>query len=565
MTISASLCLRAVAVTFAVFVFSACEDGPPRSRLSCSADGAAPDGAMEDGGEDCFVDAEPSDGDASANGDDAPSEAGVSPAPESGSCDPLADPQAAPCAIADTYGVFVAASGADNGAGSAASPLRTIAEGVAAAQRAGKFKVFVCQGRYGESLALGGTHGDISIYGGLGCIAGWSWTGGLVDVAAPTSLAALRIDPTTNPVTVEDLSLTAIDAVGQDASGAGNSAIAAWASGATVTFRRVTFFAGKGADGAPGKEGALRPNYPASQPAAPPGLPFTYAPFALGAGGVNPCVFDAASSQGGLGGAPGDRVATAGYPGGGGSSAPSSPLASQSSINNGVGGLPSADCQPAAGAGHPGANGLWGAAGAMAPTYGTLFPGGWVPTSGQFGGDGSPGQGGGGGAGEPFSPSAAIFGGAGGGAGGCGGTGGGGGQGGGASFALVSLQSSVTLFSSTLIASDGGQGGTGGPGQAGQAGGMGGSGSCSGAGGPGGNGAGGSGGGGGTGGLSVALAYQGTLPTYDATTTLVVGAPGPEGIGGPPGTHAVTPGQVGIDGAPGIYGRGGLASLVQSL
>jgi hypothetical protein len=129
----------------------------------------------------------------------------------------------------------------------------------------------------------------------------------------------------------------------------------------------------------------------------------------------------------------------------------------------------------------------------------------------------------------------------------------------------VSLQSSVAIYASTLISSDGGQGGPGGAGQVGQAGGLGGAGSCPGAGGAGGNGAGGSGGGGGTGGLSVGIAYEGTLPTYDTNTTIVFGASGPEGVGGAPGAYAVTPGQIGLAGAPGAYGRGGLAAAVANL
>ncbi len=471
----------------------------------------------------------------------------------------------ASCALVQTYGVFVAGSGADNAPGTAAAPLRTIAEGVAQAARQRKPRVFICQGHYGESVTLGGAAGDISLYGGLGCIGGWSWTGGLVDVVAPISLPALRIGPTTAAITVEDVSLTASDAVGQDASGAGNSAVAVRVESATVIFRRVTFFAGKGADGAPGKAGASLPNYPVDQPAAPPGLPFSYSPFVLGAGGVNACVYDSASSEGGVGGAPGDRATPDGYPGGAGSAAPSASLALLSSLYNGVGGAPSADCQPGTGIGNPGANGLPGLSGATATSYGTLLADAWQPSAGQFGGNGLPGQGGGGGAGEPFGASSAIFGGNGGGAGGCGGTGGGGGQGGGASFALVSFQSSVSLSSSTLIASDGGQGGPGGAGQVGQAGGLGGSGSCPGAGGAGGNGAGGSGGGGGTGGLSVGIAYRGTLPVYDTNTTIVFGAPGTEGVGGPPGAHAVTPGQIGLVGAPGTYGHGGLAAAVANL
>jgi hypothetical protein len=539
---------------------SGCDTGPGIERDAgvCAAVGDAMAEASV-----CMVDAG-SEADALAEASDA-GDGASDDASDPGGCDPLGDPEVSPCALTETYGVFVAGSGADNASGTSAAPVRTIAEGIAQALRQGKSRVFVCQGHYGESISLGGAQGDISVYGGLSCIGGWSWTGGVVDVAPPISLPALRVASTTTPITVEDVSLTASDAVGQDASGAGNSAVAAWITNAAITFRRVTFFAGKGADGAPGKDGASIPNYPVDEPAAPPGLPFSYSPFVLGAGGVNACVYDSASSLGGVGGGPGDRSMLAGYPGGAGSAAPSASLALLSSLDNGAGGAPSPDCQPGTGMGNPGANGLPGASGAMATSFGTLSARAWEPSAGQFGGEGLPGQGGGGGAGEPFGPSSAIFGGQGGGAGGCGGTGGGGGQGGGASFGLVSVQSSVSLYASTLIASDGGQGGPGGAGQVGQAGGLGGSGVCPGAGGAGGNGAGGSGGGGGTGGLSVGIAYEGSLPTYDTNTMIVFGAPGAEGVGGAPGAYAVTPGQIGLAGAPGVYGRGGLAAAVASL
>jgi len=492
--------------------------------------------------------------------DSAPDAAAEDAAP-SVACDPTADPKDAPCALDESYGVFVASSGTDDGAGSKADPLRTLAQGIALAKRSGRSRVFVCQGRYNESVSLGGAPGDISLYGGLDCIQGWLWTGGPVQVTAQGPLSALRVDATSTPVAIEDMSFTAPDAVGQDSSGAGLSSIAASLSDAAVTLRRVTLIAGKGADGATGADGLGAPNYPVDEASAPAGLPYIYAPPALGAGGVNTCLLSSGtSSEGGAGGNPGDGVMMAGYPGSPGSAVPAAVLASASSLYDGAGGLASSlGC----GVGDPGANGSPGPAGQMAMSFGALTPASWNPSPGGLGGFGQPGQGGGGGAGEPYFPFGATFGGGGGGAGGCGGAGGAGGLGGGASFALVSIQSSVTLFASTLITSAGGQGGQGGAGQPGQAGGLGAQGACG--GGAGGNGAGGSGGGGGTGGISVAIAYQGTVPVYDTNTRITVGAPGTEGPGGAPGPHAATAGQLGLDGAPGTYGRGGLATLVLGL
>jgi hypothetical protein len=476
-------------------------------------------------------------------------------------CDPTADPKDAPCAVDETYGVFVASSGTDDASGSKTEPLRTLAQGIALAARSGRSRVFVCQGRYSESVSLGGSPGDISLYGGLDCVQGWLWTGGPVQVTAQGPHSALRVDATTAAVTIEDVSFTAPDAVGQDGSGSGLSSIAAWISGATVTLRRVALIAGKGGDGATGADGLSTPNYPVDQPTAPAGAAYIYAPPALGAGGTNTCLLlPGASSQGGAGGGPGGGAMLAGYPGSPGSVAPAAVLSGASSVYDGAGGLAS---PLGCGLGDPGANGSAGPAGQMAMTFGVLTQSGWNPSPGGLGGFGQPGQGGGGGAGEPYFSMGATFGGGGGGAGGCGGTGGGGGRGGGASFALVSIQSAVSLFASTLITADGGQGGLGGAGQPAQAGGMGAQGACG--GGAGGNGAGGSGGGGGTGGVSVTIAYRGTLPVYDADTSITFGDPGTEGPGGAPGPGATSAGQVGLDGVQGNYGRGGLATPVLSL
>ena len=495
-----------------------------------------------------------------ASGGSAPDAAGDHATPPA-ACDAAADPKDAPCAVDETYGVFVASSGSDDGSGSKAQPLRTIAQGIALAARSGRSRVFVCQGRYGESISLGGAAGDISLYGGLDCIQGWIWNGGPVQVTAQGRLSALRIDATLAPVTIEDVSFTAPDAVGQDGSGAGLSSIAAWLSDATVTLRRVALIAGRGADGATGADGSSTPDYPVDQPTAPPGLPYVYAPPALGAGATNTCLLmPASSSQGGAGGSPGDGVMMAGYPGSPGSAVPEALLAGASSLFDGAGGLASSSL--GCGLGDPGANGSAGPAGEMAASFGVLTRDGWSPSPGALGGFGQPGQGGGGGAGELYFTMGATFGGGGGGAGGCGGAGGGGGRGGGASFALVSLGSAVSLIDANLLTSDGGQGGRGGAGQPGQAGGLGAPGACG--GGAGGSGAGGSGGGGGSGGISVAIAYQGVVPVYDTQTRLAVGAPGTEGPSGSPGPHATTARQLGLDGNPGSYGRGGLATRVLS-
>ena len=266
-------------------------DGDAESSDDASA--APPDGALDAGATlgasaDASHDGSPIAISTTALGfaDSAPDAAAEDAAP-SVACDPMADPKDAPCALDESYGVFVASSGTDDGSGSKADPLRTIAQGIALAKRSGRSRVFVCQGRYSESVSLGGAAGDISLYGGVDCIQGWIWTGGPVRVTAQGPLSALRVDSTGAPVAIEDMSFTAPDAVGQDSSGAGLSSIAAWLSDAAVTLRRVTLIAGKGAGGATGADGLGAPNYPVDEAAAPAGLGYVYAPPALGAGGVS--------------------------------------------------------------------------------------------------------------------------------------------------------------------------------------------------------------------------------------------------------------------------------------
>jgi hypothetical protein len=543
-----------------VDALDATAEGDVDGQVDAPVDGAI-DGPLEtsvDAPVDAAIDAmvlDATGGAANDVSDAAPDGAGDAP------CDPSADPRDAPCTVNEAFGVFVATSGTDDATGTRAEPLRTVTQGISLAARSGRSRVFVCQGEYSESVSLGGVQGDVSLYGGLDCIDGWSWTGAPAQVTAQGPSNALVVD-SSSEITIEDFSFTAPDAIGQDGAGAGLSSIAAWLTNATVTFRRVTFIAGKGADGAPGTAGDAAPNYPVGQTAAPSGTPYDYSLAALGAGGVNSCSLGGALSQGGAGGSPGDPSTLAGYPGGPGSAVPA-PLGASSPYDGAGGAPPAQGCTLGAGAGDPGASGAAGPAGVSSTTYGVLLASGWVPSSGGAGGFGNPGQGGGGGAGEPFFAMGATFGGGGGGAGGCGGAGGGGGQGGGASFALVSIQSLVAFFDCSLITSDGGQGGAGGAGQPGQAGGLGAPGTCG--GGPGGNGAGGSGGAGGTGGISVGIVYQERIPVLDSQTSFTFGAAGAGGLGGAPGPLATTAGEPGVDGAPGQDGLGGLALAVLNL
>ncbi len=95
------------------------------------------------------------------------------------SCDPTKDPKDEPCVLDDAYGVFVASAGGDAGAGSVGErsgraatepltrPYATI--GQALANLAGKSRVYVCNGVYGEQVSITTA---VSVYGGLSCAAG---------------------------------------------------------------------------------------------------------------------------------------------------------------------------------------------------------------------------------------------------------------------------------------------------------------------------------------------------------------------------------------------------------
>ncbi len=70
---------------------------------------------------------------------------------------------------------------------------------------------------------------------------------------------------------------------------------------------------------------------------------------------------------------------------------------------------------------------------------------------------------------------------------------------------------------------------------------------------------GGAGGTGGTGGVSVGIAYQGTLPSYDPATSVAVGTPGRAGGAGAKGAHG---GSSGNDGPSGMPGRPGMSNTL---
>ncbi|HEX4446092.1 MAG TPA: hypothetical protein VH044_05125, partial [Polyangiaceae bacterium] len=168
-------------------------------------------------------------------------------------CDTSKEPGQAPCLLDVAYGVFVSATGQDDAGADETHPLRTITEGIEAAARTNKSRVFVCNGNYAEQVSLDAQHGGISLYGGFDCSNQWAYVGATTKahVQGPTVLYALRVNGTTQPIVIADITFTVGDASGLDTAGNGNSSVAAFVSNesAGVSFHRVSFQAGAGVDG----------------------------------------------------------------------------------------------------------------------------------------------------------------------------------------------------------------------------------------------------------------------------------------------------------------------------
>jgi hypothetical protein len=424
-----------------------------------------------------------------------------------GGCDLSAGPHDAACVIDEANGVFVSVSGDDTTAdGSKAKPFGSFSAATAAAATAGKPRVFVC-GVWAKPAAITVAGDGVSIYGGFDCD---TWTYNAEKnrtIVAPLSGTALTIAQIAKGITIEDVSFVAANATAP-----GASSIAAQVTGSQhVTFRRATFTAGAGVDGASGTTPTADIGTPKKGNDAP------QAPSTSGGAAVTCVCANGVSSIGAAGGS-GGVTATDGEIG--------QPELSNNKGNTGL------QCSIGTG----GASAPATPEGAGAKTPGALVDGSWIPAPGAVGATGGTGQGGGGGGGVTGIGN----GGAGGGCGGCGGGGGGAGSGGGASIALLVVSSDVSLYASTLQSAKGGAGGAGAAGQNGAAGAakgnsIGTGNGCQ--GGPGGAGANGGAGGGGAGGLSVAIAFSGTAPKTDAATTLTPGTAGAAGKGGKPGTN----------------------------
>lgn len=389
-------------------------------------------------------------------------------------CGEATQPDEAPCAIHESFGVFVSASlGADVADGSRKAPYRRLADAIEKAASEGK-RVYACAERYDEQVELPkGT----SLYGYFQC-AGLEWkvAASRARITAPSS-PAVRITDSPSKVILRGVSIVAPAGVAP-----GDSSIGVVSVRAPVDASDVDVTAGNakdGEDGAFGTQLAL-----AGTPGGMQGsgnqqcgscincIPSIYCSASSSPGGQATCV-----------GAPGHDPGPGGAGGAGGrwtyAVLPNAPARwLQDAGNARQNGLPVVGMpQTAAGAilgtrvAAPGLPGASGKDGASADRDGKLDERvGYLPVYGTRGSDGAPGQGGGGGAGyEPVlqNPSPPIetralgIPGGGGGAGGCPGLAGTAGGGGGASIAWVAIESPVELVRAALTTGQGGRGGRG--------------------------------------------------------------------------------------------------------
>jgi hypothetical protein len=405
--------------------------------------------------------------------------------------DPCVDTPTAPGCLEETTALFVNGSASGAGAdGTREKPFATVNAALSAVTSE-KRRIYVCEGTYGEDLALDAKHSGVSVLGGVTC----AWEPSDTKPVLGASATPLHIESATG-VAFVDVAVEAKDATE-------GSSIAAFVHGGSVTFKGVRLVAGKGAKGADGEL-----------------TPFTFPSQAELKGN------DAVDEN--VGGpeksvmCPGGAVTKGGKGGNRGSAGSEGTPGAPNGGSLGV-------CEATGTGGAPGSVGAAAPAAKGADVYGALQVAGWIPAGGTDGAAGPPGQGGGGGGGYEGA-------GGGGGGGGCGGAGGRGGRGGGASIALAVYEATVSLDGVELQAKDGGNGGSGAAGQSGQTqfgfGGTRSGGACN--GGNGGPGGAGGAGGGGAGGVSLGVVYSGTKPTLDSATeqAITVGKAGSGGAGG---------------------------------
>lgn len=442
--------------------------------------------------------------------------------------------------VASDCGVFVSTSGLDMNDGSMGSPVATIGHALQVAS-AGSKRVYVCAEAFTEAIQV---PAGISVYGGLDCKAGWSWSeAGRTTLTAAPDQIPVRTGPGVGTTAIENFAITAADAMQP-----GGSSIGMLADSVTLQLAQCDLTAGKAADGAAGQTPMEEPTKGADGQKGTNAC--TAAAMVLGGEpGMTMC--GDVVSQGGRGGSGGIPGTEMGY---GQKGEDGQPADAASGL--GGKGTDTSNCDD----GDDGKDGDTGGPGAGGTALGTISSSGYAGADGAPGSTGTPGQGGGGGGGAKSGsfcasmPGSGASGGAGG-AGGCGGKGGEGGKAGGSSIALVLVNSTPTFAGVKLTAAAGGKGGAGAPGQVGAESGLGSVGGASSGtspsksgckGGDGGYGGDGGPSGGGRGGHSIGIAYLGGEAPADGLT-VTVGTAGEGGLG------AITDGgDAGGDGAPGV-------------
>jgi hypothetical protein len=164
--------------------------------------------------------------------------------------------------IVPGIGVFVSADGDDQaGDGTAILPYRTISAAVKAAVVSSKPNIFVAEGTYPEALLFDANHDGVAISGGW-LRRGSAWTLDCVADArartliASTSNIAVLLTTTTQPITLERLTIATKAACASAPDTSGDSCVGIYATGDSVSLRlvNVRVLAGRGGAG-----GAARP------------------------------------------------------------------------------------------------------------------------------------------------------------------------------------------------------------------------------------------------------------------------------------------------------------------
>lgn len=343
--------------------------------------------------------------------------------------------------LTEPFGIFVATTGAPDGAGTRAAPLSTMSAGITKA-KAEKKRLYVCAGTYAEALTL---EDGVSVVANLDCTTPTAWKlgGAHAVLASPTSPALTAKDIKT-PTRVDGLDVVAPAGTETEPSSIG--LLAMDSIGLTMTSGKLDATAGRaGSDATTPVVTVASSPAPDADPVAScfdlAGNPCTRGSFSdrLGKpGGVQRCSADGV-----------EFLVLAG--GAGGNSAVYDSAGVISPVTQGKAG--STPFPTAAGTDGTSSSG------------GAFTDGAYLPGDGTSGSNGNAGKGGRGGHGETSRPARAgvswTVNGAGGGAGGCPGVASKPGKGGGASIGALLRQSPVRFEKMTIRSGAGGSGGRG--------------------------------------------------------------------------------------------------------